>query len=890
MPGFFSTTEVRPANTSGSGSARRPGLGGVGAAVEAGPTRTALEKNHSDTTVIFADNLLAITSAADSPRGVALLQCVGSGGTMYNVKPRMCLLGQPTRAKVFVATENEDWVFGLDRAEAIRNITSRLGLHDAVAEDLYEKREFDQSYESHDAAWKAINGSRGATTIVLRNALLSRRQGTVVSYNRNASNSSSWTIHLVAAHGIDADRRLARPGLLGLLTVGAVLSLHINSELGNLLWCIAFSGAASAGIAGYASPTIIPSSKSPEERAKFIRIARMLPDADWDAVHTAVAEIGSSILDKRPLPGFVTNSAELKSAVDNSTARQAPLTAELHALFADQRWQLLNRLVNAEQSRALAKELEAIALPADDHHEHRSTTGRVETLFLATKTTAVFAPVSSPDLIGLLLNEDLAGGDAKKDESALSMVEWIEKVISLPLTHHGLIQWILGVAAGGGRRDMEAFEAMDELTGVEKIATFCLAQQCPNAMTADVLRGTFKLPPQIEAFAFRVNGQYGIHVISSLKHSTMRELGFPMVEVDVSWLVASSFQDQELYSEIVRHFSPETLFVYVRGLESIPDRTVKWLAEYTRRAIFHYVMLEDTVTVFNHCEDRDRMCTRHAIPRSLAEERLVPTSTAAKRVLALVPYTPIDSAAAGISHIRGAEMSFNSALNATWEGELAKMLQPNSGVNVAVVISSPGAGKTYTVTVMRKKRGAAVVPIIDASSPDLVRVSLKSWLDNHLGDTAEILIVDEYHRLDEYQKASLFDWIHLTLLAQPHLKVVMIGNRHSAYDDRLIEDFSAASKMTTELLWCRLSIAKAVTGITPAINSHKQGIFLTIYFTAARNLFGDEAISLRNRSDLLAMAAQPTISVSNLAALVLDKMPTSQRDQAAAQAALNASS
>lgn len=173
--------------------------------------------------------------------------------------------------------------------------------------------------------------------------------------------------------------------------------------------------------------------------------------------------------------------------------------------------------------------------------------------------------------------------------------------------------------------------------------------------------------------------------------------------------------------------------------------------------------------------------------------------------------------------------NFTTKLEAEWEPQVRYALVSTSAIGTLLLISAPGAGKTYLLNELRKE--CEGVQIIDASSETLMDVSLESWLNDEVRESVGVLVVDEYHWLDDEPKRELFQWVARRQREQ-ELKIVMIGNRYKAYDGKLVASCTAPDGLKTQLLRCRLSVAKAVTGLTtPPITSHLQGLFLTAFFT-----------------------------------------------------------
>jgi hypothetical protein len=172
---------------------------------------------------------------------------------------------------------------------------------------------------------------------------------------------------------------------------------------------------------------------------------------------------------------------------------------------------------------------------------------------------------------------------------------------------------------------------------------------------------------------------------------------------------------------------------------------------------------------------------------------------------------------------------------------------------IVLLVSPPGGGKSYyakfELTVeMETKLGLHRV-IIDGSNDELVDTSLRTILDRRVPSEACFLVVDEFHMLDRHHKNELFAWLKV----HPIHHVLLIANRRDNTDDTLMKTFRIAANFSPARV--RTVVTRLDTPLVRTVVT-KRGITcvkqVLIWVHAARCVFGGEAISLRNLSEIAA--------------------------------------
>ncbi|CAD7925071.1 unnamed protein product [Amoebophrya sp. A120] len=504
---------------------------------------------------------------------------------------------------------------------------------------------------------------------------------------------------------------------------------------------------------------------------------------------------------------------------------------------------------------------------------------------------------------------------------------------------------------------------------------------------------SFVLSPALERFIQRRSGGFGVYVVKGGTLTKLKQLGVKNIaELDYSRQVwQSSMNNSSMYLDIIRRFESDyCCFVYVQGLKKIDDVLLKWLAEYSRYNPWRFIYLENVDLSWNFPENRDRcyftfappnpahliknvqdlnnshvgglrpshivayeadaLCSSEVARKPLElrkwfrdkfqtlirdEEKLDvffgsnhggPRSASTARGTSAARSTPEQSASARVTG--------KSQLQGDFRDTLDKYLLPTgsdnaSSVSLTLLVSPPGAGKTYHTKEMCPKLEAAGDSVydFDGSSDILVKETLSEQLDKTMrGETnlrtrqkkvaegepeqssalqqqggRRILILDEYHFLSEEQKTELFDWLRDK---SSQVTVVLIANRIDARDRKKLtqcrllrqegeQDVGSSKKQSSAagapahssvvLLETRLT-QKKIKEVMPKIVSAACNEFVETcilkWFLASRLVFGDESVSLRLISELyqiLIANNERRSQHENLEALLLNKVPTLSR-------------
>jgi len=128
----------------------------------------------------------------------------------------------------------------------------------------------------------------------------------------------------------------------------------------------------------------------------------------------------------------------------------------------------------------------------------------------------------------------------------------------------------------------------------------------------------------------------------------------------------------------------------------------------------------------------------------------------------------------------------------------------------------------------------------DGSSDILVTHSIMELLDRAVGVHGErvLLILDEYHMLNEAHKGQLFDWIEGKAAS---LQVVLIANRIDFKDRERVKGCA----VNVKLLETRLSLAVLEEKLGSSGVAEEERRKVRMWFVTSRLVFGEEAISLR---------------------------------------------
>eukprot|EP00764_Aduncisulcus_paluster_P003396 gnl/Carplike_NY0171/1524_a2070_433.p1 GENE.gnl/Carplike_NY0171/1524_a2070_433~~gnl/Carplike_NY0171/1524_a2070_433.p1 ORF type:complete len:1130 (+),score=217.95 gnl/Carplike_NY0171/1524_a2070_433:222-3392(+) len=457
-------------------------------------------------------------------------------------------------------------------------------------------------------------------------------------------------------------------------------------------------------------------------------------------------------------------------------------------------------------------------------------------------------------------------------------------------------------------------------------------------------QGVFKIPNAIQPFCTRREG-YSVYVIKPEHvHSFKKCMNVEYYRIpadEAKKLVSSYFgvaaddnTASKLYFDIIRKFSEFTLGVIVEGLTSIPDRALKWLAEWLFFRPYKFVYFVGTNIFFCFSEQRDR-CTVKTKPPMLLTKKdiekeldgMCTVVSKTKNALETTVEGKVDEISpASVLHsldshklemcvdwsdLKKKDVTENSIMKCLMAGDdmfdddVKDALGIEKGISidsdnetfkkaaltmkrkcyVNMIVSSPGAGKTYTMEELVKpilEKAKIKYLRIDGSSDTLVRRSLIDYLNEKILSTglplsAFSLVIDEYHMMSTPQKVDLFDW----LKGRDNMKVILIANRIDS------DDITKMMKLRDDVSFDKESVKIYETRITNRRfnrifdNKYKQSEEISIlqksqiewYYVIACAVFGSEATSIREMNKIKDVFMSPDIEEPLLAA-VHGKNPT----------------
>lgn len=161
-------------------------------------------------------------------------------------------------------------------------------------------------------------------------------------------------------------------------------------------------------------------------------------------------------------------------------------------------------------------------------------------------------------------------------------------------------------------------EGVDEDEDVNLLAIAnCVAAAMPREEAVrEQLTRVYTIKPGMRKFIKRKNDMYGVHVVRRQEWETLGRHGIVPVECDLGHnSLINARDDASMYLRIIGCFSEFTWLVWVRGLPTVSDQLLKWIAEYTKHHPWRFVYLEDCDTSWNFGENRDR-CVLTRAPKS----------------------------------------------------------------------------------------------------------------------------------------------------------------------------------------------------------------------------------------------------------------------------------
>lgn len=125
----------------------------------------------------------------------------------------------------------------------------------------------------------------------------------------------------------------------------------------------------------------------------------------------------------------------------------------------------------------------------------------------------------------------------------------------------------------------------------------------------------YTLPIYAHKFIERKNDLYGVHIVRRQERQELDRYGITYVDCDLGHdSLINARDDASMYLRIIGCFSEFTWLVWVRGLPTINDQLLKWIAEYTKHHPWRFVYIEDCDTSWNFGENRDRCVLKRAPP------------------------------------------------------------------------------------------------------------------------------------------------------------------------------------------------------------------------------------------------------------------------------------
>ncbi|CAE8619805.1 unnamed protein product [Polarella glacialis] len=480
-------------------------------------------------------------------------------------------------------------------------------------------------------------------------------------------------------------------------------------------------------------------------------------------------------------------------------------------------------------------------------------------------------------------------GENKLLELRGRLLDWIANILRSPISD-ALKSWILrNIETQGQDPQRPPISSVNSLVIAYSLCSCCPtgteeAQFLRRALT-ETISNEEGISPTMLRFIQRKE-QYGIYVV---KGGTLFELQALLGQRKVAVrdfereVTQRAINFNSMYLDIISQFTGFTCIVYVQGLRHVEDALLKWLAEYTRHHPWRFIFFENVDASWNFSENRDR-CNFAFAPENPSKVILDLADLESERVSSIRP-----SHMADYQHVLPADKIKDYRKLLDWaKTELTAdfLNQPQRSEKVSdfrtplgeilrggeacvvLVVSPPGAGKTFFMDDMKaKEEGRRKVVQFDGSSDILVTHTIVELLNKDLGVHGEkvLLIIDEYHMLADAQKAQLFEWIEEKAAG---LQVVLVANRIDSRDKERIQNYRSASLLEARLSRQVLNDKLEHTDIGIQNKEH-----LRLWFSTSRLVFGEESISLR-LVDAIAKALQGPSTQHDLTEILLAKVPT----------------
>ena len=500
------------------------------------------------------------------------------------------------------------------------------------------------------------------------------------------------------------------------------------------------------------------------------------------------------------------------------------------------------------------------------------------------------------------------------------LLTWLVNLVRSPLPTV-VIEWFLHQVESGPTTNLvpalsctsdQSCSPVDEDMNL-LILAHCIAISFPcQDERRELIRKAFNLPEKSLRFCVRKNDTYGIHIVRTGTYKALRENKIVFHECNLGYDALTMSKDNaSMYLFIIEHFSKATCIVYVRGLDTIDDRLLKWLAEYTKAHPWRFIFLENTQTSWNFSENRDRCVFDHAptpVERHLRDEAdLRSPSVAVLRPAHMQTYPRLQEyldrkeiSDVDLAAMKPTDLStmllefFYGEKKQDWSldrktatkvvEDYRKRIQDIVEENAPCVLllcSPPGAGKSHFAndiadSVHKKYNRQKVV--IDGSDDRLVETALAEILENALPDQGQsrFLILDEFHMLSDAHKEDFFRWLRPRAKS---LMVLLIANRKDSRDDAQLEKLQgSASDLGLDndrIAGFNARLEKNLIDQVMESNHVKRKKEIQQWMHCCRCIFGGDSISLRNIKNLdeLFELTEKDVKRKRLTNLLLDKVP-----------------
>jgi len=498
------------------------------------------------------------------------------------------------------------------------------------------------------------------------------------------------------------------------------------------------------------------------------------------------------------------------------------------------------------------------------------------------------------ELLEAVSKREEEGGEEAMAALRDKLLAWIADVLRSPLSDD-LKSWVLRKVETQGRNPQ-----MPPVSNTSSlIIAYSLCNRCPSSspeaqflrriLTQSLTSAGFGITPTIEKF-IRRKEQYGIYVV---KGGTLFQLQNVFGKANVAVRDYEREVSQRavsinwMYLEITRLFTGSTCIVYIQGLRLVEDALLKWLAEYTKYHPWRFVFFENVDTSWNFSENRDR-CNFSFAPEMLSATIRSTADLSNPRIVMAKPshiteYSHCPPAGLCRGDVAGLLAFFRrsfpcdfleelptSSMARDFREELSSLLEIPDPC-VVMVVSPPGAGKTFAMDELTQRLASTervAVEQFDCSSDVLVTHTITELLDRAVAAQGErvLLILDEYHMLDEEKKAQLFEWVEERAAG---LQVVLIANRIDSKDRERVQ----ACTLGARLIETRLTRTVLEEKLLASGGTEARREKVLLWYACCRLVFGEESISCR-LVDPISEALGQQRPQQRLTEILIGKVPT----------------